>query len=94
MSTVEILQSVLVGGAATSIATQILKSSFVPVPATDHPRITAAVVSLVASVVAVASAGINYASFADLTSVVAIFAGVLLVASNVYTQLLKQEKGS
>ncbi len=90
MSTVEILQSVLVGGAATSIATQILKSSYVPVPATDHPRITAAVVALVASVIAVASAGVNYASFADLTSVVAIFAGVLLVATNTYNQLIKQ----
>lgn len=90
MNTVEILQSVLVGGAATSIATQILKSSYVPVPATEHPRITAAVVALVASVIAVASAGVNYDRFADWTSVVAVFAGVLLVATNTYNQLIKQ----
>jgi len=90
MTTVEIIQSVLLGGTATTLATQILKSPFIPVPATKHPRITAAVVSVIASAIVVSQAGVDVSNLGDVASVTAIFAGVLLVASTTYNQLIRK----
>lgn len=91
MTTVQFIQSVLVSGLATTLATEALKSPLIPVPATKYPRITAAVVSLGASVVALLQSGFDFNSMAtDWPSLVALFTGVLLIASVTYNQVIKQ----
>lgn len=90
MTTTEIVQSVLAGGIATTYATQILKNRYVPIPVTSHPRITAAAVSLVASVIAVTQAGVDLTNLGDWVGAVSVFAGILLVASNAYHQIVKE----
>lgn len=37
------------GGVAVTLATEIMKSKYIPVPAQHHPRTTAAIASIIAS---------------------------------------------
>src|SRR5690349_11956927 len=59
MQITQLVQSILVSGTATTLATQVLKSKYLPIPAEKSPRLTAFVVSLVASGIAVWQAGIG-----------------------------------
>lgn len=49
MDTSSLAQATVLGGLATTLATEILKSQYIPVPATKYPRTVAAVVSLLAA---------------------------------------------
>lgn len=53
MEVVEFIQTILVGGVATTLAVQFLKSNFIPVQFEKYPRLTAFAVSIVATIVAV-----------------------------------------
>lgn len=83
---VSLLGGVLVGGGATIIATQLLKSKYIPIGFEKHPQWTAGAVSLIASVVAEWQAGVA-ASVHNLWSLGAVFVGTLWVAISVYNHL-------
>lgn len=87
----EIFVSILAGGVATTLAVQLLKSKLIPfVPAEKYPRITAAVVSAVASVAALVQSGVSWAFVTSTPQViVAVVGGTLLVAASVYNNVLK-----
>lgn len=53
MEVVEFLQTVLVGGVATTLAVQFLKSNLIPVQFQKYPRLTAFGASVIATLVAV-----------------------------------------
>lgn len=53
MQVIDFIQVILVGGIATTIAVQFLKSNFIPVQFEKYPRLTAFGVSLLATAVAV-----------------------------------------
>lgn len=53
MEVVEFLQTILVGGFATTLAVQFLKSNLIPVRFQQYPRLTALGASIVATLVAV-----------------------------------------
>lgn len=80
--------SMIVAGVSVSVATNILKSNMIPIPAEQYPRLTAAALSVVGSVVAIylsdSSPALNswydYAAFT---------VGVLIVSAVTYQALLK-----
>jgi hypothetical protein len=80
------VQYILLGGGATLVGTQILKSKYIPIQFEKYPRTTAAVVSLIAAVVTIYQAhiAINLNSMANLA---AAFVGILLVAISTYNHL-------
>lgn len=86
MDTITLLSSVLVGGGATVLATQLLKSKYIPVPAQAHPQWTAGIVSLVAAIIAEYQAGIKV-DLHNVPGLVALFVGTLWVAISVYNHL-------
>lgn len=83
-----IFQQILLGGGATLIATQILKSDYIPVQFEKYPRATTVVVALISALIAEYQAGalMNYHNIASLGT---IFVGTLLVAITVYNQIAK-----
>lgn len=87
----EVFVSILAGGVATTLAVQLLKSKLIPfVPAEKYPRITAAVVSVVASVAALVQSGVSWAFVTSTPQViVAVVGGTLLVAASVYNNVIK-----
>lgn len=87
----EVFVSILAGGVATTLAVQLLKSKLIPfVPAEKYPRITAAVVSAVASVAALVQSGVSWAFVTSTPQViVAVVGGTLLVAASVYNNVIK-----
>ena len=86
MNTQVFLNSILVGGGATLLATQILKSKYIPIQFQKYPRTTAAVVSLIAAVVSEYNSGTSV-NLHDLPTLTALFVGTLWVAINVYNHL-------
>lgn len=80
--------SMIVTGVSVSVATNVLKSNMIPIPAEQYPRLTAAVLSIVGSVAAIylsdASPVLN--SWYDY---VAFGIGVLIVSAVTYQALLK-----
>lgn len=85
---VSLFGAIIVSGAATAAATEILKLRAIPVPVQRYPRLSAAVVSVIASLVAV------YVSAADilvnsLIGYVAFAVGTLLVSAITYNNLIK-----
>lgn len=75
----------------TSLAAELLKSSLIPfVKAELHPRLTAAAISVVATVIALLQSGVTvHYALSQPQIMVAVFGGILLVASSTYNQLLK-----
>lgn len=86
-----LFQSILLGGGATLVATQILKSKYIPIGFEKYPRTTAAVISLIASVVIEYQAGVIL-DFHNLPNLAAIFVGTLLVAISTYNHLQLNSK--
>lgn len=86
MDATTVINSILLGGGGTLIATQILKSSYVKIPFQKHPRSTTAVVSLAASAIAEYQAHIAI-DFHNLPSLGVIFVGTLWVAISTYNHL-------
>lgn len=77
---------VLVGGGATILATQFLKSKYIPVQFEKYPRWTAGVISLVAAIITEWHAGIRL-DFSNLPALGAVFVGTLWVAVSVYNHI-------
>lgn len=84
------LDILAIAAAATTLATQILKSKYIPIPAQKYPRITAAIVALGASLFAVYQTGYDItSSTSNLTQFVAFVFATLLIASATYNNLLR-----
>jgi len=84
LTSFDFIKTVLVSGVATTYATQILKSSLIPLPAANSPRLTAFIVSLIASAIAVGQGFDFNAPFKDWTDYVPVIAGTLLVSAATY----------
>ena len=89
MNPIDFLQVVIAGGAATAIATQILKGDYVPADFQRYPRLTAAGVSLVSAAVALY---VNNYSFvlSSLGDYLTVSALIFLIAATTYNFVLKQ----
>ena len=84
LTSLDFIKTILVSGVATTYSTQILKSSLIPAPFERSPRLTAFVVSLIASAIAVGQ-GIDFnAPFKDWPDYVPVIAGTLLVSAATY----------
>jgi 2-keto-3-deoxy-6-phosphogluconate aldolase len=81
MTTSQLIQSVLVSGVATTIGTQLLKSSLIPIPFQKSPRLTAFIVSVIASVAAVTQGGVDWANLRDWTDILPVVCGTLIVSA-------------
>ena len=89
MEVVSIIQAVLIGGSATALATEILKSPFIAfIKAESYPRITAVILSVVASVLIILHQNIAFATL-SVENWVALVVGTLLVAVATYHGVLK-----
>jgi hypothetical protein len=86
----QLTQLSVIGGVATALATNILKSPYLPVPAQNHPRFTALVIALGASTYTAWQAGFRVDNAHDWTQWVALSCGILIVSVNVYNHLLKK----
>lgn len=86
MDTFNLLNGVLIGGGATIIATQILKSRYIPIAFEKHKQWTTAAVSLVAAIITEYQSGITV-NVNDISQLVAVFVGTLWVAISVYNHL-------
>lgn len=80
--------TVIVAGVATTIATSLLKSKLIPVAFQNFPRLTAFVVSIIASVIAYSQKGIQISTFAvDPVQSVSYILAVFLMASITYNNI-------
>lgn len=82
------IQSAVVGGGATSLATELLKSKYIPVQAQKYPRITAAIVSVVASGIFIWHTQAHPPT-SDWKLWVALAAATLITAADTYNHILK-----
>jgi hypothetical protein len=83
-TSLDFIKTIVVSGVATTYATQILKSSLIPIPFQRSPRLTAFIVSLIASIIAVGQGFDFNAPFKDWTDYVPVIAGTLLVSAATY----------
>lgn len=89
MDLLEFIQSSLLAGAATTLATQILKSPAIPIPAQHHPKLTAVIVSMVAAGMVVYQGVHNsYATF-DVLEWATVSIATLLIAVVTYNNIVK-----
>ncbi len=96
MDVVNFLQAILVGGVATTLAVQLLKSNFIPVQFQAYPRLTALGVSIVATAVTIwqqcqtVVAGCQ-AFLQQPVDYIAAVAGVFLIAVVTYNAVLRDK---
>lgn len=81
-------QATLLSGLAVTLATELLKSKYIPVPAKAHPRTTALVLSLVASVVEVYQYNSTHLVALSAHAFIALAFLVLLVAAMTYDHII------
>lgn len=86
---VTFFSAMMTSGVAVSIATQMMKSDLVPIPAQKYPRITAAVVSIGGVVGAMFATGADL-SMSSIMDWVGITAGILVTSAITYEVLLKK----
>ncbi len=84
LNSFDFFKSIIVSGVATTYATQIAKSQYFPLPAEKSPRLTAFIVSVIASIVAIGQGFDFNAPFKDWTDYVPVIAGTLLVSAATY----------
>jgi len=84
LTSFDFFKAVIVSGVATTYATQIAKSQYFPLPAEKSPRLTAFIVSVIASIVAIGQGFDFNAPFKDWTDYVPVIAGTLLVSAATY----------
>lgn len=85
---VTLFTALIISGAGVTLATEILKMNFIPIPAERYPQVTAAIASVIAAViVAFTSAltlpiagGLEWAGFA---------LGVYLLAAMIYNHIVR-----
>lgn len=85
---INLFGAVVVSGATTAIATEILKLKAIPLPAQRYPRLTAGIVSVIASLVAVYLTTVNIL-IDSLFGLVAFIVGTLIVSAITYNNLIK-----
>ena len=79
----------MLSGAATTIATQILKLKVIPVPAEKYPRTSAAIVSSLASLVAVFTTNVDLV-INSFIGWVAFALGAYLLSAMTYNNILRE----
>jgi hypothetical protein len=90
MNTTTLVESILVSGTATTLAVQMLKSKLIPVPAEHSPRLTAFVVSLIASGIAGWQADIDPTKLTSWTDWLTVACGTLIVSAATYHAVFKE----
>lgn len=78
----------MVAAAATVLATQLLKSSFIPVKFQNYPQLTAGAVSVVATFIALISQHFSFGLHSVLQAV-GTFVTIFLVAAMTYNHIVK-----
>lgn len=84
-------QLTVICGMATAAATEILKSPIIPIPFERAPRITAAVVSLIAAIIAMYNSGVQSVDVTDLPQLLALASFTFLVAISTYNHLTARQ---
>lgn len=97
MQVIDFIQVILVGGVATTIAVQFLKSNFIPVQFSKYPRLTAFGVSLLATGVAVWQQCQNIVAGCQTLlqqplDYAAAVAGIFLIAVATYNAVLRDKQ--
>lgn len=87
MDFAHIIQTVLVGGFATTIAVQILKSALIPVAFQNYKRLTAFAVSVVAAWLAEVQGGLNLSLVHQPLQWATVVLGTFFVAIVTYNNL-------
>ena len=90
LSTLDFVKTIIVSGVATTYSTQILKSSLIPAPFERSPRLTAFVVSLIASALAVGQ-GIDFTNLKSWEDYLPVVGGTLIVSAATYRVIYAQE---
>jgi len=83
-SLLQLLISIISGGVASTYATNLLKSNLVAIPAEKHPEITAIIVSLLASIVALVTSGVDLFDVSNIPAFTSAWAGAIVVAFITY----------
>lgn len=83
-----IFSALIVSGTGTSIALQLLKLDWFPVAVSRYPRLTNIIVSLIASLIAIYSAGINLVLVTPF-QYLAFIIGTAIFSAFTYKNLLK-----
>lgn len=86
MDVIKIFETIIAGGFATTIATNILNSNLIPIPFQRNKRLTAFGVSVIATLVALYQQGIRDFS-ADWTCNLAILLGVFITSAVTYNNI-------
>lgn len=89
-----LLNTVLIGGVATAVVTELLKHPAVAFPAQKFPRLTALVLSVVASVIAVWQTGFDYTQVTGWAGWIVMVLGIFLISAATYRAVLKSRKDS
>lgn len=84
---IQLFSVLVISGAGTTVATQILKLRFIPVPVTRYPRFTAAVVSVIASLVAAYNSDLNLLLNSGF-QLFAFMVGVFIVSAITYNSIV------
>jgi len=85
------LDILAIAAIATVIATELLKSNLIPVPFQSFPRITAAVMSLVATIAAIMQTGYDItSSTANLTQFIAFAFATFVISAVTYNNIVKK----
>lgn len=84
---VEFFVAIYVSGVGVAYVTQFLKSSSVPVPAKEYPRTTAAVLSVVATLISIYMANVALI-VATFWQIIVMVIGTLLVSAVTYRHIL------
>lgn len=89
MDLLSFIQTVLLTGVATTMATELLKTKLIPIPAERNPRLTAIIVSVLASAFVVWQNIVTTFTGFSLLDWATVAIGTLLVAISTYNNLLK-----
>ena len=86
---IQFFTAIVISGVAVTMATQILKASWIPIPAQKYPRLTAGIAAVVATVVAVATSS-SQLMLNSVPQIVAFALGTLIVSAMTYNHIVKK----
>lgn len=84
----DLFGALLLSGVATTVATEIMKLNFIPIPAQRYPRAVAAIVAVIATLIAVITTNADLVLEGPL-GWLAMAVGTLLLSSVTYNNLVK-----
>lgn len=82
-------QAAILSGTAVTLVTEVLKSKVIPIPVTSHPRLTALVLSVLASLYTVYQYNVVNIVAINWTQLVALVALTVLVSAMTYNHVIK-----